>query len=92
MYCCGGISGLGWIREAVSFVPLGLEISRTAPTAHAMGFILRCCAAEKPCASVEVEFHFDGDFHVDRVAVFYGRLKAPVLDGFDGFFVKAHAE
>src|SRR5215469_14980472 len=42
--------------------------------------------------SVQVEVHFDRDGNGDRMAVFHRRLKSPVLDRLDRFFVQPHSQ
>ena len=49
-------------------------------------------AGEAYRISVEVEVDFDGHFEGDGVAVFLAGFEAPGFDGFDSFFVEAHAE
>lgn len=40
--------------------------------------------------SIKVEIHFNIDHHGHCNAVFASRVKFPVLNGFDGFFIQAH--
>lgn len=43
-------------------------------------------------ASVQVEVYFYGYLDSDGMTVFHGGFEFPVLHGFNGFFVQAHAE